>query len=197
MATKKKAVAAAASKKKGTDKADRETEATRERLEAAFKKLIESFTTALDAFNKGEFAEARTAFDEVIAAAFDEPVLRDRARSYARICERRLAPAAEEPGTDEERYYRAVLLINEGRGDEALPLLDQALSETPSSARLLYARASARAIQGNVEAAVSDLRQAISVDPQIRFQASNDPDFEAIREEPAFIDIIEPTPSGA
>jgi len=48
-----------------------------------------------------------------------------------------------------------------------------------------------------VDAAVRDLRQAITVDPQVRFQAGNDPDFEAIREEPAFIDIIEPTPSGA
>ena len=46
------------------------------------------------------------------------------------------------------------------------------------------------------EQAVSDLRQAIAADPQIRFQAINDPDFEQIREEPAFIDIIEPTPTG-
>ena len=47
------------------------------------------------------------------------------------------------------------------------------------------------------EAAVADLRRAISAEPQVRFQASNDPDFEPIREEPAFIDIIEPTPSGS
>jgi len=30
-----------------------------------------------------------------------------------------------------------------------------------------------------------------------QMQAVNDPDFERIREEPAFIDIIEPTPTGA
>ena len=32
---------------------------------------------------------------------------------------------------------------------------------------------------------------------QVGFAAVNDPDFERIREEPSFIDIIEPTPSGA
>ena len=51
--------------------------------------------------------------------------------------------------------------------------------------------------KGATEKAVADLRQAISVDPTVRFQAVNDPDFERIREEPAFIDIIEPTPTGA
>jgi len=30
----------------------------------------------------------------------------------------------------------------------------------------------------------------------VRYQAANDPDFEPIREEPSFIDIIEPTPAG-
>ncbi len=50
---------------------------------------------------------------------------------------------------------------------------------------------------GNAEAAIGDLRQAIALEPQTRFQAVNDSDFERIREEPAFIDIIEPTPSGA
>jgi hypothetical protein len=67
----------------------------------------------------------------------------------------------------------------------------------PESPRFLYARASAAAIQGDAESAVKDLRRAIAADPQVRFQAGNDPDFESIREEPAFIDIIEPTPTGA
>jgi tetratricopeptide (TPR) repeat protein len=193
MATKKKAASAASSAKGGSKQ---DSEATRQALEEAYNKLIGGFSGALEAFNRGELAEAKTGFDEVDSAAADEVVLRDRARSYAQICERRLAPAPDEPGTAEERYYRAVLLLNDGRTDQALQLIDQALQELPSSAKYLYARASAWALQGNVEAAVSDLRQAISVDPQIRFQATNDADFERIREEPAFIDIIEPTPSG-
>ena len=51
-------------------------------------------------------------------------------------------------------------------------------------------------MKGSTGKAVTDLRQAIASDPTVRFQAVNDPDFEKIREEPAFIDIIEPTPTG-
>ena len=83
------------------------------------------------------------------------------------------------------------------RGLEAVSLLDRALVQDPTSVRVLYARACAWALQKNAERAVSDLRSAIAVDPTIRFQAINDSDFERIREEPAFIDVIEPTPAGA
>ena len=52
-------------------------------------------------------------------------------------------------------------------------------------------------MQGNAVAAVEDLRQAIAADPKLRYQAANDGDFEKIRDEAAFIDLIEPTPAGA
>jgi Flp pilus assembly protein TadD len=89
-----------------------------------------------------------------------------------------------------------VVLLNNGEGAAAIELLDKALQTSPSSAKILFARASACAIDGNTEGAVRDLRKAIAADPQVRFQATNDPDFEKIREEPAFIDVIEPTPTG-
>ena len=58
-------------------------------------------------------------------------------------------------------------------------------------------RIQVEALQKNAERAVSDLRSAIAVDPTVRFQATNDTDFKLIREEPAFIDVVEPTPAGA
>ena len=196
MATKKKAPAAAGSKKKATKKAAADAPPALTAQHEAYEKLVGQFSAAIEAFNKGEFAEAKAGFNGVIDSASDEPVLTDRSRSYSQICEQRLAPDEAEPANAEERFYRAVLLINEGRGEDALGYIDQALQDSPTSARLLYTRASAWAIQGKVDKAVSDLRQAIAVDPQVRFQAVNDPDFEPIREEPAFIDIIEPTPTG-
>ena len=41
------------------------------------------------------------------------------------------------------------------------------------------------------------LRRAVAAEPTLRFQASNDSDFERIRDDAAFIDVIEPTPAGA
>jgi tetratricopeptide (TPR) repeat protein len=157
---------------------------------------VAKFGSAIEAMRGSEWDRACKLFVEVANASGDEPELGDRARTYSRICERRLAPKMAEPTDNEERYYRAVMLVNSGHVRDAIKLLDLALREEPSSVRCLYARASAWALEGRVDAAVADLRQAVAADPRVRFQAANDPDFEKIREEPPFIDLIEPTPTG-
>ena len=113
----------------------------------AYDKLVDQFSKAIEAFKKGEFAEAKSSFDAIIGSGSDEPMMVDRSRTYVRICEQRLAPDEAEPADAEGRFYRAVLLINEGRGEDALGYIDQALQDSPTSARLLYTRASAWAIR--------------------------------------------------
>lgn len=162
----------------------------------AFEQAVAKYDLAVKALGQGDLAGAKQMFTEVIAAADNEPELAQRARTHVAICDRRLAPPAAAPATVDERYTRGVFLANSGAWDEALALLDQALVEQPQSASCLYARASVWALKGSASRAVSDLRQAIAIDPKIRFQAVNDSDFEKIREEPSFIDIIEPTPAG-
>lgn len=161
-----------------------------------YEQALARYEQALEAMRADKPADAAQAFAEVEAATTDEPELRERARMYRRICDRRTASPEAEPQTVDECFYRAVMLSNAGRPDEAITLFDRALTQDPSSVKTLYARACAWALSGDAERAVSDLRSAISVEPTIRFQAANDPDFEPIREEPSFIDVIEPTPSG-
>ena len=189
MATKKKATAAASAKKSD--------QAAGPQITEAYEKAIKEFAAAVALMAKRDFRSALSQFEALSKAETDEPMLSERARSYARICAERLAEAPPDPASAEERYYRAVVLSNAGDTDAAIKLLDQALGEDPSSARYLYARASAYALKGHADAAIGDLRQAIIIEPTVRFQAANDTDFEQIREEPSFIDIIEPTPTGA
>lgn len=165
--------------------------------DAAYEKAVIDFGKAVQVMQKGDFSGAQGAFETIATSDLDEPVLRERARSYGQMCARRTASPTAPPRNSEERYLHAVVQLNRGQIDEALTLLEQALRENPASAKLFYARASAHAVKGRAEAAVEDLRQAIAIEPQTRFQAVNDPDFEKIREEPSFIDIIEPTPAGA
>ena len=129
------------------------------------------------------------------ALALSEPELLQRSRTYSAICARRAAGASTDSSIDP--LHRAVFLTNEGNLDEALAILDPILQQNPTAVDPLYVRASVWALRGVADKAVADLRQAILVDPTVRFQAVNDPDFERIREEPAFIDIIEPSPTGA
>ena len=168
-----------------------------DRAALAYEETLAEFGLAVKALRKGDHGGALERFNKVRAAAANEPELGDRAATYVRICEHRLAPSLEQPGDGEELYRRAVGLMNAGELDEALRYLNQALTDDPISVDVLYVRACAWALKGSAEKAVGDLRQAMAVDSKVRFQAVNDPDFEKIREEPAFIDIIEPTPTGA
>jgi tetratricopeptide (TPR) repeat protein len=163
----------------------------------AYEAALGEYASGVEAMRKGEFDSALELFGKVRGLAPHEPELADRASIYARICERKLAPQPGDPEAADDRFRKAVFLMNGGDVDEALQLLNRAVAEDPLCIDVLYVRACAWALKGAAEKAVGDLRQAIAVDPKIRFQAINDPDFEKIREEPAFIDVIEPTPTGA
>jgi len=161
-----------------------------------YDRCVAEYSRALELLHGGEFEQAKTLFLDVAGAKLDEPMLAERARTYASVCNHKLTATPFVPQTAEDRYLQAVLLANSGELDQAIHLFNQSLADHPTSPKYLYARASAYALKSNAEAAISDLRQAIGYDPQCRFRAINDSDFEKVREEPAFIDIIEPTPSG-
>ena len=170
---------------------------TKDHESESYDRAILTFGGALKELQGGNFKKAKDMFTEVLGVLKDEPVVAERTRMYLAVCERRLTEPEKLGSTPHDLYYRAVVESNNGNSAEAISLLDQALQQTPNSAKLLYARASAWALSANPDSAVNDLRQAIAIDPTIRFQAVNDSDFERIREEPGFIDIIEPTPAGA
>lgn len=164
---------------------------------AAFEASVTRYGAAMEAMRKGDYAGAKASFDAVRAESKGEPELADRALTYSTICDRKLRPDLADPTDREQMLRQAVFLLNKEDLDGALNWLNQALDTNPTSVDLRYVRACVYAKQGSAEKAVGDLRQAIAIDPKVRFQAVNDPDFERIREEPAFIDIIEPTPTGA
>jgi Tfp pilus assembly protein PilF len=163
----------------------------------AYEAALGEYSSAVEALRQGDLERARELFGKVRALAPHEPELADRATTYLRICERKMAPEPGAPDAADDRLRKAVFLMNAGELDEALQLLNRAVAEDPLSVDVLYVRACAWALKGAAEKSVGDLRQAIAVDPKVRFQAINDPDFEKIREEPSFIDVIEPTPTGA
>ena len=180
MATKKKS-SSSPSVTKGTDE--------------AYQAALDAFGKAVDHFGKGAYADARDAFVALIDANPDEIGLCSRARTYVEVCERRLDTDPANPSTPDEWFYQGVVLLNDRRLDDAHVALDRALQGDAGSPRSWYARASVRSLQGNILGAVEDLRQAVAIDPTIRFQAINDADFDSIRDEASFIDIVEPTPS--
>jgi tetratricopeptide (TPR) repeat protein len=197
MAAKKKAAPKPATAKKPGRSGDPAAPRPRTEHSAAYEAVLLDYAAALDLVRRKEFAAALEKLRGVEKASGEEPELAERSRTYIRLCERHLAPPSPHPQSAEGWYLLGVVKANEGKIEEALAHLDAAMQQEPGSARILYARSAARALQGNTAAAVADLRQAIALDPKMRYQASNDSDFEKIRDEAAFIDVIEPTPAGA
>jgi tetratricopeptide (TPR) repeat protein len=178
-----------------TKKKSSQDTATAKLADEAYQAALDAFGKAVDQFGKGSYAEARDALARLIEENSDEIGLCSRARTYLEVCDRRLQDAPTRPETPEDWFFHGVVLLNDRRLDEAHQALDQAVQGDARNARVWYARASVRSLQGNVQGAVEDLRQAVTIDPGIRFQAINDADFDSIRDEAAFIDIVEPTPS--
>jgi len=155
---------------------------------------LKEFGSALDLLRKGSLEKARTAFDAIATEFATEPELAQRAKTYSSVCSSRMPTEGGEPCTPDEWYYQGVVHSNMGRSEQALEYFGKALQQDPTSAKYLYARSATQGREGNAEAAVNDLRQAVLADPTVRFQAVNDSDFEPIRDDAGFIDLIEPTP---
>ena len=165
---------------------------------AAYEAAVEEFATATALFLKGQFEEARPHFEAVAQAATpDEPILADRARTYASICRRKTAGPAEVNGDADALYHRGVVAANAGRLDEAWSFLEKAAAQRPGDASIFYARAAVRGLQGNADGAAAELKKSVTLDARYRFQATSDSDFDKVRDEAAFIDIIEPSNAGA
>jgi tetratricopeptide (TPR) repeat protein len=73
--------------------------------------------------------------------------------------------AADPPGAVRAQ---AQLLIDSGRPEDALRLLDGLLRRAPNDARALFLRSTARLVSGDVAGGRSDLERALALDPKNR-----------------------------
>jgi tetratricopeptide (TPR) repeat protein len=119
----------------------------------------------------------------------------DRARVHLTACEQKLAPEAPAPVTADEWLRHGVSLANGGQAEEALGAFDKAESLGFAVGRVHYARAAALALDGRLDDALNQLKQAIEVDPEHRAHSLGDPDFERLRETAGYVALVEPPDS--
>jgi tetratricopeptide (TPR) repeat protein len=151
---------------------------------------IEVFEKGVKAVGKRDFERAQAAFDEVIGSYPEERDVVERARAYRAVCERSLSEAKRanyRPKGFEDLVNQGVYLHNRGEYEEALKFLRQAADMHPRNDHVLYCLAA--------PAAVKALRSAISVSSDNRALARVDSDFDPIRDDEEFVELVYPKAS--
>ncbi len=158
-----------------------------------YKKALKEFGRAVHEFNRRGFTDAKQKLLEIIKKYPQEQELSANARTYIRICDKHLEKRSPRPRELDDFYNHGVIQLNNENFKEAIKFFDKAISFDSKNEKVLYAKAAALALNGNKEEAVSSLKAAIKYEPQNRIRAKGDPDFDSLRTDSEFIDLIEPS----
>jgi Tfp pilus assembly protein PilF len=156
------------------------------------------YERGLQALQRRDFAAAADALRTVIDRYPDERELLERARLYLKVCERELEPKEPAPKSVDELVNAATIALNSGDEDAAVPHLSRVLTENPRHDYAHYMMAVANARRGDAMRAIEHLRNAVSLNPENRSLAKQDPEFDSLREVPGYRAALDaPAASGA
>jgi Flp pilus assembly protein TadD len=149
------------------------------------------YDDALALFHQQKFQKAKQELEKVLEGPSKE--LADRARMHLKIAEQRMKPSQEQnPKSAEEHYQRGVAMMNLGRWDEARESLDKARKLAAKADHIVYALAALDCLTGEADAAMANLKIAISLNSANRYHARNDEDFAFLQEDPRFTELLYP-----
>ena len=160
------------------------------RLRADYAKAVRLYEKGLRALQRKQFTPAAAAFREVMKQFPSEQELHERASLYLNICAREAGPKKKLPRTLNEKILAATVALNQRDPAEAISLLEKASSSHQSDDRLHYMLALAHALRQDEITAADHLVKAIALNPDNRIHAGEEPDFDSIRQTPAFINAL-------
>jgi tetratricopeptide (TPR) repeat protein len=138
-----------------------------------------------------EFEKARRCFEDLIASHPDEPEIQERAKVLLLACEKKIQEKGRTVLRSADDYYNVgVAELNRRELSAAIDHLQQALKLMPKADHILYALATASALQGNRELALQHLKQSIQFRSENRFLAARDSDFESLQDDPEFKQLV-------
>jgi len=160
-----------------------------------YHEAVAMYERGLQALQRRDFAASAEALRNVIERYPDERELLERARLYLKVCERELEPKEPAPKTADEWVVAATVAQNSGDDASALRHLQRALTEDPRHDHAHYLMAVATLLRHDAAAALDHLRRAVALNPENRSRARQDPDFDALREDPAFRAALDTPPA--
>ena len=158
-----------------------------------YTQALQSYEAGLRAMQEHKFDKAKPHFQKVLAGSTKE--LADRATVHLNTCNQHLErSSAAQFKTTEEHYDYAVSLMNVGDYVTAREHLDKLLKQSPKADYVIYGLAALDCLTGHVEDSLKRLDEALRLNPQLRYQARNDSDFQNLAEDPRFTELLYPDP---
>jgi tetratricopeptide (TPR) repeat protein len=158
-----------------------------------FTQAVQNYEAGLKAMQERKFEKARPFLEKVIANAPKE--LADRARLHLNTCNQQLANSATTFKTQDEHFDYAVSLMNVGQYEQSRSHMEKILKQDGKADFALYGLAVLDCLTGQVESSLKNLSEAIRLNPQNRFQARNDSDFQNMADDPRFTELLYPEPT--
>jgi hypothetical protein len=160
-----------------------------------YHEAVAMYERGLQALQRRDFAASADALRTVIERYPDERELLERARLYLKVCERELEPKEPAPKTADEWVYAATVAQNSGDDATALKHLQRALAEDARHDHAHYMMAVATAQRHDTATALEHLRRAVSLNPENRSRARQDPDLDGLRDDAGFRAALEAPPA--
>lgn len=151
---------------------------------------LKVFEQAVKVFNRKQYAEAKTMFENILARYPQEVEILARVHTYIQVCVQKLAQTQMLPRNAEELYDRGVFALNIGDFTMARTFFEKALRIKPDEPHLLYSMAATMLQTGSVDQALEYLKRSIQLQPRFRAQALNDSDFSELRENRQFLQLL-------
>jgi tetratricopeptide (TPR) repeat protein len=151
---------------------------------------FQNYQAAVQLLQQGKFEKAMPAFEKLLADAPME--LKERCRMYIATCRRQIEKSQLQFETPEEHYDYAVSLLNTGYFEEAREQFGSILTQHPGADYVYYGLALLEAVLGRTQECLTNLSQAIELNPRNRLQARVDNDFQSMADDPRFTELLYP-----
>ena len=139
---------------------------------------LKIYEEAVGLFSQRKMREAHARFAE--ASKGPDAHVADKARSYAQVCERRMASSAPVLKTAEDHFNYGVERLNSREFEQAQNHFERALAMQPNAEHVYYTMALCCGLSGDGVGACENLKRAIDLEPKNRILARQDPEFAGI-----------------
>ena len=160
-----------------------------------FTQAVQNYEAGLKALQVHKYDRAKSYFEKVLAGP--SPELADRASVHLNSCNQQMNRASNNFKTPEEQFDYAVSLMNMGDYVTARENFDLLTQKFPKLDFIWYGTAALNCLTGRFPEAISNLNEAIRLNPSNRYQARNDSDFKNLADDPRFTELLYPDTSAA